>query len=320
MEVVTLKFSPVVPFEPISTEVPPTGDHWISQVKWDGVRILVYYDGHNVSLMNRRLNNRTLQFPELTDIQKFCSAESVILDGEVIALENGSPSFHKVMRRDGIRKLSSVPAAKLQVPITYMIFDILYFNGEWVTNKSLQERQVLLESIIEENDYIQLVKNQQDSNSLYKAVVEHELEGIIIKDLTSKYAINGKDKRWQKKKVIKDLNAVIGGVTYRSGIVNALLLGLYDENGQLWYIGHAGTGKLSQKDWRSLTETIQGMIVKERPFINNPSRYKEATWIKPELSAKINFLEWTQSKTLRQPSIQSLVTVDIKECTFDSQA
>jgi bifunctional non-homologous end joining protein LigD len=76
MEVVTLKFSPVVPFEPISTEVLPTGDQWISQVKWDGVRISVYYDGHNVSLMNRRLNNRTLQFPELTDIQKFCSAES----------------------------------------------------------------------------------------------------------------------------------------------------------------------------------------------------------------------------------------------------
>lgn len=316
MEVVILKFSPVVPFEPINTEVTPTGDQWISQVKWDGVRILVYYDGHSVSIVNRRLNNRTLQFPELMDIRDYCSADSVILDGEVIALENGKPSFHKVMKRDGIRKQSSVERAKKDVPIIYMVFDILHVNGEWITNKPLLERQEILNEIIIENEFIQLVKNHQDPSSLYSAAVEHGLEGIIIKDLSSYYAINGKDKRWQKKKVIKDLYAIVGGVTYRSGIVNALLLGLYDENEQLRYIGHAGTGKLSQKDWKSITETVQDLIVQDRPFINTPTRSKDAIWIKPEFTAKINFLEWTQSKTLRQPSIQSIGNVDIKECTF----
>lgn len=312
-----MKFSPIVPFEPINIENTPTGDQWISQVKWDGVRILVYYDGLSVRIMNRKLNDRTLQYPELMNISDYCTADSFILDGEVIALDNGKPSFHRVMKRDGIRRQSSVTAAINQVPITYMIFDILHYNGNWITDKTLEERQQILDKIITKNDYVQLVKNHHDSSSLFNAAAEHELEGIIIKDLNSKYSINGKDKRWQKKKVFKDLFAIIGGVTYRSGVVNALLLGLYDENGQLWYIGHAGTGKLTQKDWRSLTKTVQGIITQERPFANVPERNKDAIWIKPELTVKIKFMEWTRSKTLRQPSIQSLVNIDVKDCTFE---
>jgi bifunctional non-homologous end joining protein LigD len=311
-----LKINPVVPFEPTNTEDFPSGDHWVSQVKWDGVRMLVYYDGSNVSLINRRLNDRTLQYPELLNITNYCSAESVILDGEVIAFEEGKPSFHQVMKRDSVRNESSVNNAKKQVKITYMIFDILHLNGAWVIDKTLEERQQMLENIISENEYIQLVKNHNDAKGLYKAIVEHDLEGIIIKDLNSKYMINGKDKRWQKKKAFKDLFAVVGGVTYRSGIVNALLLGLYDDFGRLWYIGHAGTGKLTQENWRSITETAQGLRIEERPFMNVPERNKDATWLKPELTVKINFMEWTRSKTLRQPSIQSFVDIDLKECTF----
>jgi bifunctional non-homologous end joining protein LigD len=313
---VFLKITPIVPFEPIHADDFPSGERWISQVKWDGVRMLVYYDGSDVSLINRRLNERTLQYPELLNIIEYCSADSVILDGEVIALEEGKPSFHRVMKRDSVRSESSVHQAKKQVKITYMIFDILYLNGEWVTDKTLEERQQLLINIISENDSIQLVKNHNDSKALYKAIVEHDLEGIIIKDLSSKYIINGKDKRWQKKKAFKDLFAVVGGVTYRSGIVNALLLGLYDDFGRLWYIGHAGTGKLTQGDWRSITETAQSLKVEDRAFINVPERNNDATWVKPELTVKIKFMEWTRSKTLRQPSIQSFVNIDLKECTF----
>lgn len=63
------------------------------------------------------------------------------------------------------------------------------------------------------------------------------------------YLIDGKDNRWQKLKITSDLNAVVGGVTLRQGVVNSLLLGLYDEKGMLYYIGHAGTGKLKKDEW-----------------------------------------------------------------------
>lgn len=311
-----MKLSPLVPFEPISTENIPQGDNWIGQVKWDGVRMLLYFDGYDVNLFNRRLNNRNLQYPELSSITKYCSAQSVILDGEIIALNDGKPSFHHVMKRDSIRNEGNVKITQKRIPIIFMIFDILYYNGNFVIDQPLCKRQNILENIIIPNDFIQIVSNHPEPNLLYKAVVDHELEGIIIKDLSSKYVIAGKDKRWQKKKVLKDIFSVVGGVTYRGGIVNALLLGLYDEEGQLWYIGHAGTGKLTQQDWRSLTQVTNDLKIPERPFTNVPERCKEATWIKPQLVVKVNFLEWTHYKSLRQPSIQSIVNIDAKECTF----
>ncbi len=311
-----MKLLPIVPFEPICTEKIPSGEHWISQIKWDGVRMLLYYDGYDVNLFNRRLNNRTMQYPELAKIHEYCSAQSVILDGEIIALKEGKPSFHQVMKRDSIRKQSSVQIVQKNVCITYMIFDILYLNGNWIIDQSLDKRQNILGKVITPNDLVQLVSNHADPKILYKAVVDHGLEGIIIKDLTSKYAIGGKDKRWQKKKVFRDLFAVAGGVTYRNGIVNALLLGLYDDEGQLWYIGHVGTGKLTQQDWRDLSRMVEDLKIPEIPFANTPSRNKEVIWIKPQLVMKVNFLEWTPHQSLRQPTIQSFVNIDVRQCTF----
>lgn len=243
-----MRLEPVVPFEPINRQVLaldqlPSGDHWVGQVKWDGVRMLTYYDGHEVRLINRRLNDRTAQYPELIKISQYCSAQSVILDGEIIAFEQGKPSFHQVMKRDGSRKRSSIDRAVSQIAIVHMIFDVLYLDGRWIIHHTLQERQNALSQIISANSYVQLVSNHEDVRSLFQAVKEQDLEGIVIKDLTSRYVIHGKDKRWQKKKLSKDLIAVVGGVTYRLGIVNALLLGLYDHSGQLTYIEHAGTGK-----------------------------------------------------------------------------
>jgi bifunctional non-homologous end joining protein LigD len=314
-----MHLQPIIPFEPIATESIPEGKQWISQVKWDGVRVLTYYDGKSVRLFNRKKNERTLHYPELSEIKSFCTADSVILDGEIIALgSDGKPSFHEVMRRDAIRRMDRVEQARNRVPITYMIFDVVFVDGIWTDQFPLEKRMKILSDIIRPNDRVQLVPSYDDSQSLFNAIKGHNMEGIIVKDLNSKYYINGKKDRWQKKKHYKDLFAVIGGVTLRGGVVNSILLGLYDEKGELWCIGHAGTGKLTQSDWRSLTETIQkGMIIQERPFINVPERHKDATWIKPQLTVKIKFMEWTSSKTLRQPSIQSLINMTAKECTFD---
>jgi bifunctional non-homologous end joining protein LigD len=87
--------------------------------------------------------------------------------------------------------------------------------------------------------------------------------------------------------------------------------------GQLWYIGHVGTGKLKQQDWKNLTTVVRGLSISERPFVNNPNRSKEANWVKPEITVKINFMEWTRYTSLRQPSVQSIVNVHVKECTFN---
>jgi bifunctional non-homologous end joining protein LigD len=312
-----MEMKPIIPFEPIRTEVFPHGEDWIAQVKWDGVRVLTYYDGNRVQLFNRQLNERTGQYPELTKIRDFCSANSVILDGEVIAFERGRPSFHQVMRRDGIRRLEKVDSLKNQVEISYMVFDLLFYNGDWVNTLPLKERQELLHKLLKPQERVHSVDNFPDAQSLFEAIKRQDLEGIVCKRLSSTYALGGKDNRWQKVKNYRDILAAVGGVTMREGIVNALLLGAYDSEGQFWYIGHAGTGKLTQADWRELTRRIQPLQRKVSPFVNRPARMKEAIWLVPEYTVKVRFMEWTGGGTLRQPSIQAFMEAKPLECRLE---
>ncbi|MCK9907467.1 hypothetical protein MXD63_46645, partial [Frankia sp. Cpl3] len=76
------------------------------------------------------------------------------------------------------------------------------------------------------------------------------------------------------------------GFTLRGGIVNAVLLGLYDAEGRFWYIGHTGTGKLSQQQWRELTELLRPTVCKDRPFVNKPERHADAYWVQPMFTVK----------------------------------
>ncbi|MDH7479743.1 MAG: DNA ligase [Syntrophomonadaceae bacterium] len=314
-----MKINPIIPFEPISSDKIPAGEQWASQVKWDGVRVLTYYDGRQVRLFNRRLNERTLQYPELLDIRRYCSAESVILDGEVVALAEGKPSFHEVMRRDGVRRIESVAAARRQVPVSYLLFDVLFCNGEWVVDQPLRQRQQLLADIVTPREDVQLVASFPDGPGLFEAVRVQGLEGIVCKDLNSSYLIGGKDARWRKVKNYRDLTAVVGGVTFNGLTVNAVLLGLYGRDGRLRYIGHAGSGRLTRAEWRALTERVRPLMTSERPFANMPERIKGAVWVRPEITARIQFAEWTRGQTLRQPSIQAFVDTPPRECMLEPQ-
>ncbi|MEW9669805.1 DNA ligase [Ammoniphilus sp. 3BR4] len=313
-----MRLAPIIPFEPIATETMPEGEEWVAQIKWDGVRVLTYFDGEEIKLFNRRINERTNHYPELTKIESYCSATSVILDGEIIALgENGKPSFHEVMRRDGLRRMERVKEVQKNVAITYMIFDVLYYNGQWIHHRSLEDRIEILGNIIRPQEYAQLVTVHRDADTLFEVIRQQGMEGIIVKDLLSSYTFDGKDKRWQKKKNFRDLIAVVGGITLRQGIVNALMLGAYDSAGKLWYIGHAGTGKLTKEEWRELTSLVQPLIQEERPFANRPERMKDAIWLQPKITVKIKFMEWTEGYSLRQPNIQGFVDIPPEEARLD---
>ncbi|KAB7673053.1 RNA ligase family protein [Bacillus sp. B1-b2] len=307
--------NPIKPFEPIVTENIPTGDNWIGQVKWDGTRILVYNDGTKRELYNRKLNNRSKQYPEILQLDTYFHGENCILDGEVISLRNGKPSFYDVMKRDRKKNIENISVLMEQVPITYMIFDILYLNNSWLVDLPLRERQHLLKKVISPTEHIQLVENFIDKEALFQVCMQNDLEGVIFKDLDSTYKISGKDGKWKKKKKEMDLMAVVGGVSYRDNIVNSLHLGLYDDKGELVYIGSAGSGKLTAKDWRDITKVITSIVISQAPFNRLPD-VKGANWIRPALTVKISFLEWTDANTLRHPVIESFVNMPIHDCVF----
>jgi bifunctional non-homologous end joining protein LigD len=311
-----MNLKPVKPFEPVRADRVPAGDGWIAQVKWDGVRMLTYCDGTETRLINRRLHDRTRQYPELADPTAWCSATSFVLDGEVIAIRGGKPSFYQIMKRDNLRHEAAIRLAAGREPATYMIFDLLYLNGEWLTSRPLRERQERLAEIVRPRDNVQLVDSVADGERLLAVMKQFGMEGIVCKELSSAYAPGGKDGRWRKVKLMRDLVAAVGGVTLRNGIVNALLLGLFAEDGRFLYIGHAGTGKLGRADWRELTGRLLPLTLPRRPFANEPQRTEGAVWVRPEIAVKVQFLEWTPQGTMRHPSIQAIVDIPAEECRF----
>jgi bifunctional non-homologous end joining protein LigD len=314
-----MKWQPVVPMEPVSGERIPVGGEWIAQIKWDGVRVLTYFDGRTVKLFNRKRRERTAHYPELAEIKAYCRAASVILDGEVIALaEDGKPSFHEVMKRDGLRRLDRIGQVAARVPIVYMVFDVLLADDVWLCHRPLQERLDILKDIIVPDSRVQIVASHPDGDRLFQAVKAHDMEGVVMKRLTSPYFL-GEKKEWIKIKNYKDVLAVIGGVAMKDGAPNAVLLGLYDDQGRLFYIGHAGAGKLTHEEWRKLTDRLMRMKIHERPFNNKTASDRAVVWVKPAIAVKVRFAEWLKGQTLRQPVIQAVVDASPETCVFEER-
>ncbi len=304
--------------EPVSTETIPDGEEWVAQVKWDGVRILTYADHLGVKLFNRKKNERTMHYPEIRKINDYCTSQSVILDGEVIALdENGLPSFQQVMKRDGLRILERIEMAAESIPIVYMIFDVIYLDGEWINQKPYQYRNEILQQIIKPNAHIQVVPTVTETQGLFHAIKEKGMEGIILKRLDSPYTIGKKRADWLKVKNYRDTIAVIGGFTLRDRTINSILLGLYDAEGNFYYVGHTGIGKMTQGDWRELTKELTEIQVQEHPFTEKPRHHANAIWVWPKKTVKIKFAEWTESGAMRQPSIEGFIQVPPYECLLE---
>lgn len=318
LKIGVINLEPIFAMEPVSSDTIPNGEDWIAQVKWDGVRVLTYADNQEIRLYNRKKNERTLHYPEITNISEYCMSRSVILDGEVISLgENGKPSFHHVMRRDGLRKLERIKMVADSVPIIYMIFDVIYLNGEWINSKPFHDRNEILAEIIKPNEHIQLVPSITEGESLFSAIKEQGMEGIVLKRTGSPYAIGKKRDDWLKVKNYRDIIAVIGGFTLGHNTVNSILLGLYDSEGKLQYVGHTGTGKMTVSDWKDLTKELKEIVAEHHPFKKKPLHHAHATWVRPEKTVKIKFAEWTEGGAMRQPSIEGFIEVPPLECLLE---
>lgn len=306
-----MPMQPFAPLEPIYAQTPPAGDDWIAQVKWDGVRMLAHVEGSTIRLWNRRQGERTAQYPELlTELEACCRADSAILDGEIIALDHGLPSFHHVMKRDQLRNPAAIPQAVGRIPVAYMVFDLVYLDGQWIGQLPLAERQNRLADILEQTERVRLVPHTTDSGSLLEVMRGQGMEGIVCKRLSSTYPIGGKDSRWQKIKLYRHLYAAVGGITYQDGRPNALLLGLYNEEQQLFYIGNAGPGKLGQAQWSELVQLGKALRADSSPFTHLPRIVipkRSIVWLQPSLAVLVRFLEWTADGGLRQPVIQSVI-------------
>ena len=297
-----------LPFEPmlLSAIPAPFADHrWLYQVKWDGVRNLTLVDGGRIRHWSRRLRERTALFPEFEGLLHRLPSTRLVLDGEIVVLRDGKPSFPAILERDVAGQLD---ARKLRTaPATLMLFDILEYGDRPLYGVPLEDRLSLLAQLVpspQENWQVVASFPGASGPDLFAATGAQALEGVVAKRLGSAYTPGTRSKDWVKVKHKHQMLATIVGYTAPAGRPGGLLLGAYDPAGRLKYIGRVGSG-ITAEQLRTLKAHLPPA---PRPLDYEPSlrdRFSgppgPVVWTEPRLTAIIEYTEWTEEQRLRDP-------------------
>lgn len=308
----------LTPMEPVPWPDAFDEPGWLHQVKWDGVRMFCVAD-QGVRLINRRGHQRTLQYPELAGGLENLP-DGTVLDGEVVAFVNGRPSFHRILQRDFATQPVAIKAKLAAIPVSYLVFDLLYCRGKDVRQLPLLERHSLLADLCQgQQQPVHLAESFPSGKTLFGAVTQQGLEGIVAKQQQSLYLPGKRSTAWRKIKRFLEIWCVVGGYTRRQGQLSALLLGLLTDEQQLVFVGAAGSG-LSGADWQAVSPFLTAARAAETPFLTAPALTgREVHWVQPQLAVRVSFMEWSPALRLRAPVILGFQAAAAVDCSFSGQ-
>lgn len=291
-----------------TSSAPFDSEKHLFEIKWDGYRGLAYLD-NGTMIRSRNLIDFTPKFPELSGLHQRIKKLPALLDGEIVVLENGKPSFAGLQSRGRMNVLERVSRAAVERPAVFIAFDVLYAGGASVMEKSLEERKVLLEEIAEPAGELVLSKFILERGlAFFDACVKEGLEGVIAKRLDGVYLPGRRSTSWQKFKNNREADLVICG--YQQGTagraLGSLILGGY-RDGQLIYQGKVGTG-FNEQEAALLLERLEKLAVSQKTLVIPPKEAKQARWVKPVLVCAVTYLTLTTEGYLRHPVYKGLRT------------
>ena len=280
------------------------------EFKWDGIRAIAFCSGGRVRLQSRSLEDITFRYPELREMGAAIGSHELVLDGEVIAVEkNGRPSFELLQGRIGLMAEADIRRRMKEIPVGYVIFDLLYLDGHSTVPLPYLERRRLLESLRLKGRYWQTPPSTvADGAATLAASQELGLEGVLAKRLDSTYQPGKRSDAWLKIKNHQGQELVIGGWLpgggAREGRIGALLVGYYD-GPKLVYAGKVGTG-FTEKMLERLHSLLKPLRRDSSPFDAGMPPPKGAIFAEPRLVGEFEFTEWTRSGHLRHPAFKGL--------------
>jgi bifunctional non-homologous end joining protein LigD len=283
-----------------SVEAVPTAGRWLTELKFDGYRIVAYVDGDRVHCYTRSGHDWTHKMPRIAAALGELGLRDAWIDGELIAVDaRGIPQFQKLQQ--------ALDPKSVEQPLL-MVFDALQLYGADLRARPQRERKRLLQQALADlsrSGFVRLVDFVDgESAALREQACTQGYEGVILKDTEADYR-SGRNRSWLKLKCRREQEFVIGGYTRTDAgrqTLTSLLLGYYDERGQLQFAGRAGTG-FSEQQLGGLRRRLDALETRSAPFVAAPGlRGKERPhWVRPELVAQVRFAEWTESGILRQP-------------------
>ncbi len=293
----------------LRTEKLPTGPDWLVELKLDGYRALAVKSGGKVQLRSRNDNDFSLRYASITRALRSIPDETV-LDGEVVALDpEGRPSFNLLQNY-----------GSSQAPLIYYLFDALVLGGRNVMDEPLDARRNLLEEKILpllDEPIRHSPELRASLATLIRSVKAQGMEGLVAKNRKSRYEPGLRSGAWQKMRVNRGQEFVIGGYTLGGATFDALVFGYY-EGEQLIYAARTRNGFTPQLR-QELLRKFKHLETSKCPFANLPekragrwgagltaAKMEECRWLRPVLVAQFEFVEWTEDAHLRHSRFVAL--------------
>jgi DNA ligase-1 len=231
------------------------------ETKYDGARVQAHYDGETVWLFSRNMEEVTDPLPEVVETLEADLAEPAILDGEVVAVEDGEPRpFQEVLRR--FRRKHDVERAREEVELEAHFFDCLHAGGEDLLDRPLVERHDRLDRLLDSGvSTLWLESAVERIEAIEAEALASGHEGIMLKNPESTYSPGRRGKNWLKRKPdVETLDCVVTGAEWGEGR-RATLLGTFElsvggENGEFETIGKVATG-ITDEELEELTDLLE---------------------------------------------------------------
>jgi bifunctional non-homologous end joining protein LigD len=303
------------------------------ELKLDGVRIIADKRGDAVSLRYRTRRAATVSYPEIARAVRALSPERVVLDGEIVAFdEQGKPSFQRLAPRIHAQRPRDVLAAQAQVPVSYLVFDLLQIGDRCLLELPLTQRKALLKDLIRGAGLLRALDHLEGhGQALFELCRAEGLEGVVAKRARSPYRPGpSRSTDWVKIKRERDDDFIIVGWVPRKNTedaLGALCLASYgprvdatsaevveadsedsaaDGHTTLHYRGRVGTG-FDANALRDLEQRLAGLATSPYPWAGaTPLDTKHVRFVRPELVTLVRFSGWTDEGRLRAPVFHGL--------------
>ncbi|WML56659.1 ATP-dependent DNA ligase [Neobacillus sp. PS2-9] len=267
------------------TATPFDNDHYYSEPKMDGFRLIYSHIAGKKKLYTRHNTDVSNRFPELLDLD---IPNGTILDGEVVLTDAaGKPDFEAVMSRFSSFKTEKVQQLSQLEPVSFVVFDVLVHSSEKVTHLPLYQRKELLDMLIPKNTPVlsKIMSIHSNGNALFNLIKEQDLDGIVLKRKDSVYEVGKRSHSWLKVINYQVANVLVKG--YRKDVFGWLLA---FEDGR-----YAGVMELG-------VPIEEKKKVYQMPIIDENEKF---AFIDP-LSCTIKYRNITKAGLLRLPSFVSM--------------
>ena len=261
---------------------------YIFEMKFDGIRALIFTDGDEFYIQSRNVKDITYMFPELKPIKNLVKSK-VIFDGEIVAFDKNAPSFSKLQERLHLKDLKTIKLKSDYEPVFFIVFDILY-EGTDLTSKSLIDRKNILKKYKDCECFYKCKYIENNGIELFNKIKRNNLEGIVAKKKNAAYLINKRSDNYIKIKNIKDGKFYICGYSNNKDNNSISIILCKKAKDEFLYVGKV---KLSSK-YKLFNK------IKKLKIINNyVVGYSDFKCVKPIYKCLVNYLEITKSGHLR---------------------